>query len=80
MIYTMFAYRDIETEKFNPPFLVPFSIEDTIESVKDGAIKGKIESAKTFELFYLGTFDTIDAGIKLVDPKKVLTLSDYVKE
>lgn len=81
MKYTVCAYYDTETEKFNPCMLFPFPVENVIETIKEAVIKGKIEGAKDFELFHLGSYDTADASFELAGkPVKLLKLSDYVRE
>lgn len=81
MKYSIMAYYDIETEKFNPCMLFPFAAADAIESIKEGVIKGKIEGAEAFELYHLGSYDTANASFELLDrPAKVLKLADYVRK
>ena len=46
MKYIVCAYKDVELEKFNPAMFFPFqSINDVIESVTAGVVKGKIDGA-----------------------------------
>lgn len=81
MIYSVLAYKDVETEKFNPPMLFPFDIETAIETCIDGVKKGKIEGAEFFNLFALGTYNTANAKFDLLpEPKLVAKLGDYVKK
>lgn len=81
MIYSVCSYFDKQLDKFNPPFMSPFSLEDTEEQVKDGAIKGKIENASVMVLYHLGYFDTADGKFKLNEaPKKCLDLEQYVRK
>lgn len=80
MIYTLFAYYDVDTEKFNPPMVFPFEKESGIETIREGVIKGKIEGAEAYELYFLGTYDTADAKFDLLaKPSKELTLKQYVR-
>lgn len=81
MKQNLFCYKDIETNKFNVPFFVPFGVEDTIENLKDGVIKGKIEGAKALEVYHLGSYETANGKFDLLaEPVKVLSLADYVRE
>lgn len=81
MRFCIMAYKDSETEKFNPPFLVPMVLEDVIESIIDGAKKGSIEGAKYFTAYHLGYYDTKDASFELnKEPVKVAELSQYVQQ
>lgn len=81
MKYTVAAYRDKDTEHFNPPMLFPFPEESVIETIRQGAIKGKIEGCEAFELYILGTYDTATAKFELfANPKKVFNLSEFVKK
>ena len=80
MKYTVAAYYDLETEKFNPPMLFPFDVDATLETIKSGVIKGKIEGAEAFDCMLLGTFDTETGLFALLEkPKKLLHLKDYVR-
>lgn len=81
MKYTMAAYFDIETKKYNPPMLFPFETDAVIETVTSGVTKGKIEGAQAFDLCLLGTFDTETGKCELLaQPEKLLHLADYVRE
>ena len=81
MRYTVCAYYDKDTEKFNPCMLFPFDVDSVIESIKEGVIKNKIEGAGAFELFHLGFYDTANANFELNDkPVKVMDLSQYVRK
>lgn len=81
MKYSVMAYRDKETEKFNPCMLFPFDVDSVIETVREGAIKGKIEGCEAFELFHLGFYDTANASFTLNEkPVKVLDLSQHVRK
>lgn len=80
MIYTVAAYYDVETEKYNPPMLFPFPVDNVIETIKEATIKGKIEGAEAFELYQLGNYDTADASFELLaKPVKLLKLKDFVR-
>lgn len=79
MKYEVFCYFDKETEKFNPPFFAPMSYDDTVENVIDGVKKGKVEDAKAFDLYHLGSYDTADGVIVVLEkPKRVISLENYV--
>lgn len=79
MIYSLLAYKDKETVKFNPPMLFPMDKDTAIENITDGVIKGKIEGAENFELYVLGTYDTITGTFKCGEPEKVCDLAVYVR-
>lgn len=81
MKHTVAAYKDIDTNKFNTPFYVPFSVDDLCEQVMDGVKKGKIEGAKGLELYHLGSYDTATGQFDLLaKPMILLVLGDYVRE
>lgn len=81
MKYTLVATFDIDLNKFNPPYCVPFSVEDTTQSVIDGVKKGKIEGAESLELYQIGTFETNDGKCEvLAKPVKLAKLADYVRK
>lgn len=81
MIFTVCAYYDVDIEKFNPPFLVPMSLEDTIDQVIDGVKKGNIKDAKSYLCYHLGFYDTSTAKFNLnKEPVKVLELASYVRD
>lgn len=78
MKYSLICYFDTELEKYYPPFLVPQSVEDAIESMMDAGKKGKIEDVGTKKAFFLGQFDTEDAKIALLDsPKMIVDLTIF---
>lgn len=80
MIYTVAAYYDVETEKFNPPAFFPFGVEATVETIKDATIKGSIDNAQYLELYQIGSYDTADASFELLaKPVKILKLKDFAK-
>lgn len=81
MKYTVLAYYDKDVEKYNPPFLLPFGLEDSVSSVIDGVKKRKIENPEAFELYHLGWFDTETGQITVLDkPSIKAILSDYVRK
>lgn len=81
MIYSVLAYFDKETEKFNPPMFFPFGEADAIETVKDGVKKGKIEGASAFKLYSIGSYDTATAEFEIKGKaKEICDLADYVRE
>lgn len=81
MKYTVCAYFDLETHKYNPPMLFPFDTGAVVETISSGVTKGKIEGAKDFDLFLLGTYETETAGFTLLEkPEKLLHLADFVKQ
>lgn len=81
MKFTICAYFDIETAKYNPPFLVPFGLDECIESVIDSVKKGQLKDAEYFRMFHLGYYDTADAKFDLNDqPVLVADLTKYVKK
>lgn len=80
MIYTVACYFDVDTEKYNPPMMFPFDKEAVVETLKEGAIKGRIEGAESFDVYCLGTYDTETAKFNLLEkPEKLLQLKDFVK-
>lgn len=80
MIYHAACYFDVDTEKYNPPMMFPFDKEAIKETLKEGALKGHIEGAEAFDVYYLGTYDTETAKFNLLDkPEKLLQLKDFVK-
>lgn len=81
MRMTVLAYYDIQTQKFNPAFFVPFSLDDSIESITDAVKKGQLDGAQFFELYHLGSYDTENALFNLNEkPAFVVKLADYVRK
>lgn len=81
MKYTVLAYFDKDTEKYNPPILAPMPLDDAIEGVIDGCKKGQIQHAKSFVCCHLGYYDTKTGKFELnQEPKKVVECDQYVKD
>lgn len=81
MKYSVMAYFDKDLNKFNPPMVIPFNVEDAVDSIKDGVKKGSIPGAKSFDLYHLGSFDTANAKFEISEkPVLKAVLSDYVRE
>lgn len=81
MKMTALAYYDVQTQKYNPAFLVPFSLDDSIESIIDAVKKGQLQGAEFFELYHLGFYDTENALFTLNEkPAFVAKLADYVRK
>ena len=80
MKYRLMAYFDTDLEKFNPLMVVPFSLEDGIETIIDSAKKGQIPGSDKFLVYDIGSYETADGKIVLNEkPVKVADLTLYGK-
>lgn len=77
MKYRVIAYFDLDLEKFNPPMLVPLSLDDTIESLIDSAKKGQIPGQDTAWAYDFGSFDSDGTFDLLEKPAKICDLTVY---
>lgn len=81
MIFRICAYKDIELDKYLPPFVVPSPEEDIIEGITEAGKKGKIDDCAHKMVYFLGTFDTADGKFKIAEsPFLLVDCRQFVKE